>query len=90
MSRRHNDALHIQQGACNPIAISSALFDACREISHLGGDTDNICRDPAIRLMIHQLVHLTNIAEVEKDPRCYRDLIQQCEEQVVNRICKTD
>lgn len=61
--KRHNDALAIQCGACNPSGIALAIVEACREIraqqNHKG--TAEITSDPAVRLMVHQLAYLTGV-----------------------------
>jgi hypothetical protein len=69
MAQRHDDALYIQHGACNPIAIVNTLDDAIAEIlaeqetfqpAERRGHPA-ILQDPAIRLILHQLCHLTGI-----------------------------
>jgi hypothetical protein len=65
MAKRHDDALFIQTGACNPIGIAKALESACLEAheedAKLGDKrigTMAVRRDPAVRLITHQLCHL--------------------------------
>jgi hypothetical protein len=57
MARRHADALAISDGASNPSGIARAIVAAIDEVraepDHRG--TEQVCRDPAVRLMVHQL-----------------------------------
>lgn len=80
MAKRHKDALDIQIGAVNPLAISNVFADACRSAYEEGGGTDAVWNDPAIRLMVHQLYHLTNVREINHSLICYQELIKQCEQ----------
>ena len=59
MAKRHDDALLIQQGACNPIAIANTLVDAIGEARK--APDEYITRDPAVRLITHQLCHVLGI-----------------------------
>jgi hypothetical protein len=77
MTKRYQDAYYIQQGACNPSGILHAMLEACTEIradpAHKG--TQDLCDDPALRMMAHQLAHLFNLAEYDQDLSAYgRDL----------------
>lgn len=58
---RFRDALAIiNPGACNPSGVALSIADACREIrEHENVDTKRIGQDPAIRLMVYQLAHLS-------------------------------
>ena len=60
MAKRHETALFIAAGACNPSAIAHSIYEACAEMraepDHRG--TLQIRMDPAIRLMVHQLAFL--------------------------------
>lgn len=60
MAKRYKTALKIvDAGTSTPPGICYAIIDACREIRntcHTG--TDEICRDPAVRLMVGQLSYL--------------------------------
>jgi hypothetical protein len=53
---RFRDALVIiNPGACNPSGVALSIADACREMrEHENVDTNRICQDPAIRLMVFQ------------------------------------
>jgi hypothetical protein len=55
MAKRHADALMIQTGACNPSGIAHSIIEACREVRQERGD---VCADPAVRLMVHQLAYI--------------------------------
>ena len=59
MSKRHIQALEIQQGACNPSAIALAIVEACREVRSEAG---TVTRDPAIQLMAHQLAFVVGVS----------------------------
>lgn len=62
MAQRHQDALNVTAGACNPIAIANAIVRASREITDQPGKgTDDVGKDPAVRLMVHQLAYLAGI-----------------------------
>lgn len=61
---RHKDALAIQQGACNPIAITNTLKEHIAEFQNEPGYTgfDQMREDPALRLIVHQLAHLFRVS----------------------------
>lgn len=63
MSKRHRDAIAIQQGACNPSGIAHSIVAACAEIraepNHTG--TAQITSDPAVQLMVHQLAYVCGV-----------------------------
>ena len=61
MAKRHKDAIGIQQGACNPIAIVGCLAEAIAEVRAEGGGTTAILSDPAVRLITHQLAWITGV-----------------------------
>ena len=66
MARRFSDAISIQNGACNPIAIANSIVNACKEVSQEeNGGTQAVCDDPAVRLMVHQLMFLTKADQLE-------------------------
>lgn len=52
-----------QDGACNPIPLARGLQQAIYEIRDAGGDTNAILKDPACRLIVHQLAHLFNVLD---------------------------
>ncbi len=69
MAKRHDDALFIQTGACNALAVGKSLHDAMvaateedrqrPSAERQGGFA--VRRDPAVRLIAHQLCHLLGI-----------------------------
>ena len=84
---RHSDAIAIQGGACNPIAIINSLTRAIEEIgAEVGGispPTETVTGDPAVRLMVHQLAYicLANDHFCQIGPE-YSGLAAACEEKV--------
>jgi hypothetical protein len=58
---RFENALEIQEGACNGLAVSKALHEAYREAYAEGKDTTGYNQDPAVQLILHQLCHLAGI-----------------------------
>ncbi len=79
MSKRHRDAIQIQQGACNPVAISRALVSAIDEARAENLDTDGICADPAVRLICHQLAFLLKTENINDSITEYDHLLTECE-----------
>jgi hypothetical protein len=77
MSKRHDDALVIQMGACNPSGIARALVEACDEAR--GEHVEQVAMDPAVRLIVHQLAHLCHLHEVD-DLDIYQRLDIECRE----------
>ena len=68
MANRHRAALAIiDPGAVNPQGILVAMQDTCAEIRSEPGfvGTETFYKDPALRLMCHQLSYLLNIQEFE-------------------------
>lgn len=62
MNQRNQDALAISDGACDPRAIIGAMKRAIDELVSEGTvGTDDILRDPALKLMTHQLAYLQGI-----------------------------
>jgi hypothetical protein len=79
MTNRFDNALAIQQGACNPSGVAISLLDAIREARATGADTPSLCADPAIRLITHQLAFLLGTAEIDSSLSLYSDLTAACE-----------
>lgn len=79
MAKRHSDALAIQMGACNPSGIAHSVIEACREMREANAGTAEICRDPAVRLMVHQLAFLCGVREIDDSLMLYADLTKACE-----------
>jgi hypothetical protein len=76
MSRRHVDALAIQNGgACNPSGIAHAIIEAVREARAEGKDA---LKDPAVRLMVHQLAFLCKVSELEDELLVFGELMEEC------------
>ena len=82
MTRRHHDALVIQQGACNPSGVARALVQAIDEARAECSDTDSVRRDPAVRLICHQLAFLLGAWELEHDLTAYGEAIRLCKDAV--------
>jgi hypothetical protein len=78
---RFAEALMIQEGACNPSGIARALVLACKQCLKDGDDQRT---DPAVRLIVHQLAHLTNNHELDactsRSIDAYGLLTDQCKE----------
>lgn len=72
---RHQNALSIQEGACNPSGIAHALVDACRECI---SESVTQSEDAAVRLIVHQLAHLTNVRSIDDDYGVYEMLVSEC------------
>lgn len=80
MGKRHQDALHIIGGACNPSGIAHAIIEACQEVRANGSaGTATVCTDTAIRLMVHQLAYITGIVVFEQDSLAYGRAMDECE-----------
>ncbi|TGR73037.1 hypothetical protein EN836_34600 [Mesorhizobium sp. M1C.F.Ca.ET.193.01.1.1] len=76
MRNRFENALLIQQGACNPSGIALTLHEACKECLAEGVDQRT---DPAIRLITHQLAFLMDVASIDRNLMEYSNLTAQCE-----------
>lgn len=80
MRNRFDNAVAIQEGACNPSGILHSMLEACEEIranpEHTG--TDQLRADPALRLMAHQLNYLLNVGEIDRDLDVYGKLVHEC------------
>lgn len=77
MGKRHQDAVGIQQGACNPSGVARSLVAAIDEARAENPDTDSVRADPAVRLICHQLAFLLKVDRVDVD---YSRLMAECEE----------
>jgi len=84
MSRRHADALAIvDPGACNPSGIALSIVSACQEIrEERNAGTADICRDPALRLMVYQLAYICGVTALPSFD--YDDARDHC----VRKACK--
>lgn len=74
---RYNDALMIQESACNPKGIANTFLERAREIE---GGTDDIKNDPALRLIVHQLAFLMGVYQIDNDLTTYGELRQICQD----------
>lgn len=79
MATRFQDALLIQQGACNPSGVTHALLNACKECIEEGTSQRT---DPAVRLIVHQLAHLCNIDQINDSLLEYAYLTDYCKTQL--------
>lgn len=70
MRTRFEDALFIQEGACNPIAIAGTIHKHMLEMRQSGADHDTIKHDSAIRLMLHQLAFLCQVPAMDHSEVC--------------------
>jgi hypothetical protein len=84
MSKRHRDAIAIQQGACNPSGIARSLVQAIDEARAENGATDSVRADPACRLICHQLAFIMGVGEIDygDDTMLYNRLMDACEQAV--------
>lgn len=73
--RRFGQALAIQQGASNPVAIARALVAAIYEVSDKNGVIDT---DPAVRLICHQLASLLGVSRLNRDLNDYDATMAAC------------
>lgn len=76
-SRRNEYARFIVAGACNPVAICGTIHEHMLAMSRAGADHPTIKADPALRMMLHQLVYIMGMeamcdpAETDEYSRCY-------------------
>jgi hypothetical protein len=70
----------IQQGACNPSGIARSLVEAIDSARADCADTDSVRKDPAVRMIAHQLAFLLNLAEYDHDSAAYSRDYRLCEE----------
>lgn len=73
--RRFRNALAIAEGASNPAGVSRSLNEACLECHDCGVGAAN---DPAVRLIVHQLAHICNVAEFNESLTAYRAALDTC------------
>jgi hypothetical protein len=73
MAKRHEDALAISNGACNPSGIALSIVDACRE-ARAEGKTAH--EDAAVRLMVHQLAFISNIHRFDDGDEYHKALVE--------------
>jgi hypothetical protein len=63
--KRHKDALAAQGGACNSLALANALVSAIREARAESSGFSEADRDPAVRLIAHQLAYLLKLDAID-------------------------
>ena len=73
---RFKEAIQIQQGACNPIAVSRALTLAIEQVRDERGSIED---DPAVRLIAHQLSFLLGVPKIDREFEVYTRLVHECE-----------
>lgn len=79
MAKRHRDALAITSGACNPSAICCSLVAAFAEMrENEKAGTKQLCDDPAVRLMVHQLAYICNVSELDAGLLSYSEALDNC------------
>ena len=61
---RFKEALMINEGAGNLVAISRSLKDAAWEAQEEHRSTEAAWRDPAVRLIAHQIAYLTQTGRI--------------------------
>lgn len=74
-AKRWETALQINEGAVNLIPIATAIADATRECNDERGINSH--EDAAVRIMAHQLAHLTQVGAV-MDLGDYQRCIDKC------------
>jgi len=79
MSKRHRDAVAIQQGASNPSGVARSLVQAIDEAREENPSTDYIRQDAACRMICHQLAFLMGVGRIDHGEDSYHDLITECE-----------
>lgn len=77
---RFRDAVQIQAGASNPIAVSRALVRAIDAVREENGDTKAICNDPACRMIAHQLAYLLGVPALDAGTGEYSRVMEVCEQ----------
>lgn len=75
---RHHDALAIQQGACNPVAVTKRLHDHVQAMFQSGADWQSIRSDAALRLIAHQLAYLFSTSSLDGAGGDYERCIDEC------------
>ena len=79
-TNRFDDALAIQQGACNPSGVARALVRAINACYAENADTPDVRNDPAVRLICHQLAFLLAVSEIDYKLDVYGQLEQECKD----------
>lgn len=74
---RYDDALFIQMGASNPVAVAGTLREHMADMMDGGADHPTIQNDPALRLITHQLAHLMGFSAL-LDFEEYNKYVSDC------------
>ena len=83
MAKRHQDALYISAGACNPSGMANSLVSACKECINEGVQQQT---DPAVRLIVSQIAYICGIWDGVSDWKGgntlsqFHDATQACED----------
>lgn len=75
---RFNTALALNEGASNPIAVAREVFKIVEDAHQSGISTEQICNDPAVRLAVHQLAHLTGQSAMFRSHEEYCVVFEAC------------
>jgi hypothetical protein len=79
--KRHEDALGIQEGACNLRAIAKSLVGAADEAA---GEGIGVEQDAAVRMIVHRLARICRVDlisygyDVETLADTFGSLVQEC------------
>jgi hypothetical protein len=85
---RHSDALAIQQGACNPVAVTKRLHDHVQALFRDGVGHTSIRSDAALRLIVHQLAHLFSTSSLDGPGGEYETCIEECRRRAAEGVAK--
>jgi hypothetical protein len=77
MAKRHDDALYIDSGAVNPVAVTNTLSKHMAELWVETHDMTKVKNDPAIKLMVHQLAFICGMS-VNWDVLEYSAVVRAC------------
>jgi hypothetical protein len=88
VSSRHSDALAIQQGACNPVAVTKRLHDHVQALFRDGVDHRSIRSDAALRLIVHQLAYLFSTSSLDGPGGEYEQCIEECRRRAEEGVAK--
>lgn len=69
----NRDARAIQHGACNPVGVANTLLKHSTALLHEKG-TEAVCKEPALRLIAHQLAFLYGVGEIDSSLTLYSEL----------------
>lgn len=83
---RHDDALQCQMGASNPIPVAMSLYEHSLALLRESQSTDTVRKDPALRMIAHQLAHLYGVAslmDMDDYNKCIDVCLQKASDSVV-------